>query len=329
MAFDTFVCPRTKNNVDVKFENAIIEFDNIIKKSTLNQTEIYDLNPISVDNNKNYIKILRNLETDIILPKGHINGIYLKFGNGSRGGRGINNKGHKFEHKVQNDLKDSNSKIYKLIDTNLKFSSGDTFIDFIDLSTTNTKRPLRIEKNNVYVNSDVEIFSDLKLQTKFNEHFISIKYGPSVSFFQLGIKKFFNLKNFSHNKEDFSTFCSFFGIDENLFLDSFNSQVYDSFLITDLSTIENYKSFIKSGIGENYWILHGNKKEIEMFFIDSNWLNQFTDFEFIKVFYGGLKGGFKRVSILCQSKISKITLSIRPTDGGKIPTHLTGEYKIF
>ena len=105
MAFDTFVCPRTKTNVDDKFKEAIIEFDKIIKQSTLNETEIYDLNPISVDKNKNYLKILRILESDITLPKNSIDGVYLKFGNGSRGGRGINNKGHKFEHKVQNDLK--------------------------------------------------------------------------------------------------------------------------------------------------------------------------------------------------------------------------------
>ena len=211
--------------------------------------------------------------------------IKVKFGDGSAGGRGVNNKGGKFEDAlapaiktlsdggkvVDKDLVTSYDEVYKHTDLG-KFDQGSLFVDGT-AGALNTKRPLQYSGSNIQLlstsaNFDIgKMVTDITLKgtvkKKKKEIYLSLKTTSTVTFFNVGIKEVLTTdeikKNNITNKNGLKL-LELFGIEPGLFCDCFNHPRGFSGHSEEVKLTSGRKAkiqtLLESGIGHGYVVVH-------------------------------------------------------------------------
>lgn len=304
--------------------------------------------PINLDaTKKSAVNITRSLQGDITLDKikkeVKITKLSMKFGNGSSGNRGINNRGNNFEPQFAYDLK--------------RWWEGDTITDaktlaaILDLDKTynlrsektlgieivggeNTKRPLVYSPDIKLTNpkgsgNDVGAsVTDITLTSGDKKIYLSLKLGATVTFFNVGIRTVLppdDIKAYDI-KGDGKKLLDLFKIDDKLFCDVFNGKL-TSKQTESVNLGKDIQELLKSGIGFGYHIIHKLSGKIISKKMDSTAMTKAANVGTATIYYGGKTGKGKRIDIEMESATYKFKLNIRDTQGRDgYPTRLMCDF---
>lgn len=343
-----------KLRVDKAKVNDIITVFNLLKKQYKSVKA-----PINIDPQKlKVVNVARALQgqTDInkIKNQSKVRNISLKFGNGSMGGRGVQNKGNLFENQFATDienyhageqLKDSTSQntiadLYKMY--NLKKYPDLTVATVGEL---NVKRPLTFGSNIEIlaqgqkgydvgpIVTDITLFAT-KQKTK-PVAYLSLKYAGTTTFFNVGVKTILTkeeIKKRTITINNGKRLLDMLGINHQKFCDVFNGKgkgevvnVWSKMSGTNKNQLER---LLISGIGFGYHVIHKMSGTIKSFQIDEKYMKAAGKPLSCRVFYGGKTGTGKRVDVEIKTAKYEFKLNIRDTQGTDgYPTRLMGDFK--
>jgi len=282
----------------------------------------------------------------------------VKFGDGSAGGRGVNNKGGKFEDALapaiktlsdggkvtDGDLVTSYDEVYKLTDLG-EFDQGSLFVDGT-AGALNTKRPLQYSGSNIQLLSSSADFNIGKMVTditlkgsvkkKKKEIYLSLKTTSTVTFFNVGIKEVLTTdeikKNNITNKNGLKL-LELFGIEPTSFCDCFNHPRGFSGHSEEVELTSARKAkiqtLLESGIGHGYVVVHQiTKGNVKVFNVTQNYMKTAATPQKLTVYYGGKTGSGKRVDMEIETPKYILGLNIRDTQGKDgYPTRLMCNFK--
>ena len=322
--------------------------------------------PIAIDpNKKNSPKITRALKTnnDFIahLEKGlgieiedaneviKWNGLYISFGEGSRGGRGSNSKGLSFEAEIAADLNNfkAGNEQYThegLVKAMIKeFDLNPNNFEVKEEGGENKRRPLVFtDKGPIVGHSGENIadtLTDLTIEKSGTKIYISLKFGGTLTFFNAGVASTVFPKNdFADGKIDTPNGVALldtFGINNELFCRVFNEYREDG-TGTDFSEYhkatndfdkDKLFNLVESGIGTGYYMLKGGRKT-EFFFVGDDYNKAASQpTSGIEIQYGGKSGKGKRIDIVFESEKYRFKINIRNKQGKLYPSHIMCDYK--
>lgn len=306
--------------------------------------------PINIDPTKiGQINISRKLKPAIteatIKSKVGLKKITVKFGDGSAGGRGVNNKGGKFEKELGPAFKKWYSGT-KIVDADLKYSIEEVFniTDFknfdkntlevdAEAGALNTKRPIQYTGNKIQLLSatpdynigkmvtDITLKGKVKKQQK--EIYLSLKTTSTVTFFNVGVKEVLTTEEIKKknitNKNGLSL-LKMLSIDPAVFCDVYNQpknfKGYSEEITLNTAKKEKLKTFLESGIGYGYTVVHQIKKgNVKVFNITKKYMESAATPVSMIVYYGGKGGTGKRVDIVIETEKYTLGLNIRDTQG--------------
>lgn len=273
------------------------------------------------------------------------NGISIKWGEGSRGGRGIKSKGLRFEDKLASDLEllreegisESNKDQFKYPDLIIEISKElglkEGNFTVVPEGKKNQSRPLGFKSGGPVVEfsagSVAETLTDITIDKKGTKYYLSAKYGNTLIFFNSGITKILptsEIKSGKITNPDGVALLDTFGIDNETFCKVFNDYPDGDFSeLNGASTkysISKIKNLVKSGIGEGYYMVKVGSKSSQFEHINSAYTNTASDVSAPVIYYGGLGGNGKRVDITFESPTYKFKINIRNKQGGLYPTHI-------
>jgi len=307
----------------------------------------------SLQRDSKFLEYLNN-ELDIELDpiKGsRWSGVNIKWGEGSRGGRGINSKGPIFEGELLSDLEllreygisDSNKDQFKypnlIIEMSKELGLKEGNFEVTPEGPKNQSRPLGFESGGPVVEfsagSAAATLTDITIDKGNTKYYLSTKFGNTLTFFNSGVTKIFPASEIKLGKitnPDGINLLDTFGIDNETFCRVFNEYGDTNFLNvnTDIAStkysISKMKNLIKSGIGEGYYMVKAGGKSSQFEYIDSGYTNTASDTSAPIVYYGGIGGSGKRVDITFESSTYKFKVTIRSKSGGLYPTHIMCDY---
>lgn len=275
-------------------------------------------------------------------------------GEGSRGQRGAMNRGTLFEEQLYND-------IYRWIEgVDIMNKANETFIEefvkhynmtmvdkliIISEGALNKRRPLQVSGDSVIIGTSSdsrvgEIVTDITVaeETTKGPRFIylSLKYGPTVSFFNIGITKQFPANDFrgtTISTREGRAILKLLGMDDDLFVSSYQTGKARKKLplgkINVLSKINKGRltAFLKSGIGWGYHLAHFYGNSIHHYEMTKSLLEQSCQIQSCEVEYGGARKESAVTSAFIETPKFHLTIKIRNKSGGTIPTAIVGDYK--
>lgn len=254
------------------------------------------------------------------------------------------NKGGEFEKQffqmIQDGINGNPSEEYK----NLLAAIGVTKLFGASLDGgNNTKRPISFSGNKIKIGKGFEnigdVVTDITVFTGENESkpvYLSLKYGGTTSFMNIGIKNILNEKFFKSSSVsgDAKTLLNSLGIDAKKFKETFNAYGTDKAVSEsqpiDLKKTGGFKEIAKQAIGYGYILVH--KKGSTIHYRDMRTENDVNTYVETKatsatVYYGGISGGGKRVDVVVEYPMIDFKFNIRSKDGSVYPTHLNADYK--
>ena len=323
--------------------------------------------PISLDPTKpNFINITRKFQTDKkaldaikkvtgqdISKTGKIkwNSLNIKFGEGSRGGRGVKSKGLGFEGTLAGDLerlsKEGMTKQNidtfnhpKLIgemarDLGLKKGNFSVRLD----GSANKPRPLSFSSAGPVVSFSGEsvaaTLTDITIIKDGKEYYISAKFGGTLTFFNSGVSKTLpadEIKKGEIKNANGIALLKTLGIDNKSFCAVFNyyakgkpGQFIPKQIKADIAKLQN---LVSSGIGSGYYYAQAGKGEDQFFKIDDKYNKKASAITTTpQVYYGGIDGKGKRIDVVFESDKYYFKVNIRNKQGGIYPTHIMCDYK--
>ena len=305
----------------------------------------------SLQRDAKFIEYLNNeldLELDPLLG-GKWNGISIKWGEGSRGGRGVNSKGLGFEGELEADLNlfnaegisEANKDQYKYPDLIIEMSKelglqpGNFKV--IPEGAKNQSRPLGFKSGGPVVEfsqgSAAETLTDITIEKGDKKYYLSAKFGNTLTFFNSGVTKFLpasEIKSGKITNSDGIALLDTFGIDNETFCKVFNDYPDANFseqngASTDYD-LTKMKNLVKSGIGEGYYMVKAGGKSSQFSNIDSEYTDTASDVSAPIVYYGGIGGNGKRVDVTFESPTYKFKINIRNKQGGLYPSHIMCDY---
>ena len=312
--------------------------------------------PINIDlqkrSNVNVSRALENDTTIINIKKlANIEKLTLKFGNGSSGNRGINNRGNLFEPEFADDMlkwwagdKVSRTNNLKAIEHlnkvyNLRKSSSLT-VDV--MGKANTPRPIDFTGANIVLTNtkgtgtDVgESVTDVTLHTDDGPIYLSLKLGATTTFFNVGVRKILTPDEVESgvitNRKGLRL-LSLFGIDPTKFCLVFKGGKGTPPSYTGIETVSfnkpKMKKLLESGIGHNYHIIHKNKGQVLSKQMDKATMVKSANIRSVKLYYGGKTGTGRRINMEMSSSVYKFSLNIRDTQGRDgYPTRTMCDFK--
>jgi hypothetical protein len=234
--------------------------------------------PINLDSTKKTsVNITRALQGDITIDKikreVKITSLSMKFGNGSSGNRGVNNRGNNFEPQFAYDLDQwwqgknpIDEKVLKAINHldetyNLK-KSKKLKIDVV--GGENTKRPIMYNSDITLANpkgqgTDIGAsVTDITLTNDSETIYLSLKLGTTVTFFNVGVRTVLSpdmIKSYNLS-DNGGKLLDLFGIDHKLFCDVFNGKLGEGKNVSVALNQSKIRKFLESGIGHGYHIIH-------------------------------------------------------------------------
>jgi hypothetical protein len=313
--------------------------------------------PINIDpSSLATINVTRMLEGDADLGAikryTKISKVKLKFGNGSSGNRGVNNRGNLFEPQFAKALLDwwagikiTDSKtlaaIKDLDDTyNLKQYKN---IEILQEGALNKKRPVVYSPDVIIsapgggadgnigaIVTDLTLMGDGKVVA-----YLSLKLGNTATFFNVGIKTVLTTKEIQSGlieNDNGKKLLDLFNIKAPLFCEVFNGKLQNG-VVEDvwpsMSRLQqnNLKKLLASGIGHGYHVIHKLSSEVKSIKLDKAYMEKAATPTSCKIYYGGKTGNGKRVDIEIETKKYKLKLNLRDTQGaGGYPTRLMGDF---
>jgi hypothetical protein len=308
----------------------------------------------SLQRDAKFIEYLNN-ELDIELDAlfgGKWNGISIKWGEGSRGGRGVNSKGLGFEGEIVADLNlfnaegisESNKDQYKYPDLIIEMSKelglkpGN--FEVKPEGGKNQSRPLNFESGGPVVkfsnNSAAETLTDITiLKDKTKPYYLSAKFGNTLTFFNSGVTKFLPASEIKAGKitnSDGIALLDTFGIDNETFCKVFNDYPDTNFSELNKDSVNNnydiakITNLVKSGIGEGYYMVKAGGESSQFEEINSQYADTASNVSTPTVYYGGIGGNGKRVDVTFESPTYKFKINIRNKQGGLYPSHIMCDY---
>jgi len=308
--------------------------------------------PINIDvSKKSMVNVTRALQGDIdlkdIKKSLGITTFNLKFGNGSSGNRGANNRGNAFETQFANAIENwyagrpvDDAKLLRAIeDLNKTYNlaKSRTF-DAKVLGGENTRRPIvfgsKIQLQNPKGSGfDVgKSVTDITLEHDGPPVYLSLKLGGTTTFFNVGIKKILTKKEIQSGtitNKDGLKLLNLFGIDPERFCAIFNGD----YSVAGKETVTKYdkaglQNLLQSGIGYGYHIIHKLTGGILSKKMDKVEMRKAAKVGSIVVEYGGKGGRAKRVNMVMKSSTYIFTLNIRDTQGTDgYPTRMMCDFK--
>lgn len=307
--------------------------------------------PINIDpKQKGMINVARALSDEIsikdIKSKANLSKINIKYGNGSSGNRGVNNRGNLFEPKFAEALLDwwagrevdsAMLASIQMIDKQFDLSNSKTFtVDVV--GGENTRRPLTFGGKIILANPkgkgyDVgKSVTDITIKYDGGEIYLSLKLGGTTTFFNVGVKTILTTTEIKANKinnKNGKKLLSMFGINEKTFCDVFNGTlakgVVDKRPKFDKKALE---TLLQSGIGFGYVVVHKKGKNIKTKVMDKSAMVKAAKIQGSPtVYYGGKGGKGKRVDIEFVSGDYTFKLNLRDTQGKDgYPTRLMCDF---
>lgn len=301
-----------------------------------------DETPINIDLKKpKNVNVSRSLqgtfEIDAITSGADLKVIKIKFGNGSKGNRGANNRGNAFETQFANAIEkwyaegdeaveDKNIlEAIQDLDKTYNLSKSKTF-DAKVVGGENTRRPLDFSGKITITNTKSKGFdigksvTDITLLTDNNPPiYLSLKLGTTTTFFNVGIKTKLTKKEINEGQiknKDGIKLLDLFGIDNKRFCTIFNPDVKTkSGVVTTRPNIAAMKHLLHSGIGFGYHVIHKMKGKVLSKKMDDSAMKAAAKVGTVKIFYGGKTGKGKRIDMEMESPYYKFKLNIRDTQG--------------
>ena len=296
--------------------------------------------PINIDLKKpTMINVSRDFDGVISLKdiqKGaNLSAIKIKYGNGSSGNRGANNRGNLFEGEFATALEmwwageevedKATLEAIEDLDKTYNLRSSKKFVVRVE-GGENTKRPLQFGSKIVLDNPkgsgyDVgQSLTDITIETDKGSIFLSLKLGGTPTFFNVGVRTILTPKEIKSREiknPNGLRLLKMFGIDPVKFAQVFNGEMpkgevdrgakYDKRAIGEL---------LQSGIGYNYHVIHKMGKKILSKKMDSAAMQKAAKIAGnITVYYGGKTGRGKRVDVEFQSASYTFKINIRDTQG--------------
>ena len=288
---------------------------------------------------------------------------------GSPGGGG--NKGNEYEdHLAESFAKfqDHGGKYPEDVTTILKavcvYNPGTCYIKSKLEGCKNKPRPMKYDSS-FYISAEgrktVDIGSTVTDITiwiadpdgkKEEPVYLSVKYGETLSFFNIGVKggrkdslSIFPTKDLVEGKlnDMGKDFLDMFNINHSKFIETF--QKYDKKnKETKTPTIEdhresynikgqakrNLQNFVKSGVGKGYWMVHRDKSGLHVYNINDKFLKDASTLtsDNINIDYGGKEGYGKRVNIDFSTKEYDFSINLRSkSSSDNYPGYANGDYK--
>jgi len=307
--------------------------------------------PINIDLTKqNNVNVSRDIEQDTTIPnikKGaKLQHLSIKFGNGSSGNRGVNNRGNLFEPEFATALLDwwagknvANKQMLTAIEhlnETYKFETSKKFVVNV-VGGENTKRPLSYSGPKIKITNpggrgyDIgPSVTDITIESGRKEIYLSLKLGTTTTFFNVGVRtvlppediKANNIKNTDGKK-----LLKLFGIQQGLFCDVFNGDLKAGVIKTPKLNTTDIETLLKSGIGYGYHIIHKMSGTILSKKMDAAAMNKAARVGRARIYYGGKTGMGKRIDIEMESETYKFKLNFRDTQGKDgYPTRLMCDF---
>ena len=350
MAYDFFpksvdeIQNRLKNWSETQREEVIRLYNEL--KSSMSE-------PINIDvAKKTLVNVSRQLQGNYTLPqitgKARLHAIKIKFGNGSSGNRGANNRGNLFETQFAEALLQwwegeqvSDKVILDAIedlDKTYKIRKNKTFKVEV-VGGENTRRPLVFGSDIVLSNpkgqgNDVgKSLTDITLTLDGNKQiYLSLKLGSTTTFFNVGVKTILpdaDIKGYNLKSKNGKALLKLFGIKEDLFCDVFNGKLRQKVIETPRVDTNKITKLLASGIGHNYHVIHRFPSKILSKNMDKSAMLKAASVKgSVKVYYGGKTGTGKRVNVEFQSGTYTFSINIRDTQGGNgYPTRMMCDFK--
>jgi len=301
-----------------------------------------DESPINIDLKKpKDINVSRTIKGsyDIsdIKSKADLKTVRIKFGNGSKGNRGANNRGNAFETQFATALNDwfargvdevTDSKILDAIldlDKTYKLSES-KWLKVNVVGGENTKRPLDFTGKISITNTkgsgkDIgNSVTDITLEKDNGEKiFLSLKFETTTTFFNVGIRtklRQSEIDNGIIKDSDGKKLLELFGIDNKRFCTIFNDKVKtDGGKVTTRPNASAMKELLESGIGFGYHVIHKMRGKVLSKKMDETAMKAAAKVGTCIVHYGGKTGKGKRIDMEMSSPYYKFKLNIRDTQG--------------
>lgn len=315
--------------------------------------------------NFNSVKIIRNayfdikpieeiLETQFTIDKVVANipdiKLNITFGDGSRGNRGINNRGNSFESELSDDM----NRYFDSVDHSPKF---DGFIQDFDkiadglenydvrfseqLGGLNNKRPLVFLDDNPliggYMDDIGDVVTDVNVQLDGITHYLSLKMGGTTTFFNSGVSKILPSDEITSGRIlniNGQKLLDTLGIHNESFCNVFNDyQISETKIRSPKLEVEHtgnkdkIENLLKSGIGYGYTMVHLEKgTDTHVFPVNRDTVEKVSKVNSMVVSYP-TNGSAKRVDVHVETDYLKLKFNIRNKQGGLYPTHVMCDYK--
>lgn len=309
--------------------------------------------PVNIDKSKSKVNITRQLQDDIDLSKVKkdlgLSNITLKFGNGSSGNRGANNRGNAFEMEwaeamekwwagetIDGPIADSIRDIVREYDLD---EAKQLSIDVE--GGENTRRPLHFSSQGIYLenpkgtgNNVGPSVTDVTLRTEDQTIYLSMKLGGTTTFFNVGVRTILRpseIKAGEIRNRNGLILLSTFGIDQDKFCKVFNqeeiprSERIDKRPKFDRNSIS---MLLQSGIGFGYHVIHKLRGRILSKKMDESAMQKASQLSDITVYYGGKGGNGRRIDVVFESPSYEFKINIRDTQGQDgYPTRMMCDFK--
>lgn len=279
-----------------------------------------------------------------------VNDVKLSFGEGSRGGRGVANKGNQFEIDLTKDLgtwwedetKYENKHSKRIIEEMSKqygWAKSKKF-DVNNEGGLNQKRPLVFTGSNVYIGTSGDqnigkTVTDITVTSDKGPVYLSLKATSTVTFFNAGVTKYLiadEMRNLGtiKNKEGLML-LKMLGLNPKKLASVFNTyggkQVRSQENVFGKMDKNKFISFLKSGIGYGYHYVHAkNPNEIHHFKMSREFMNKLANPSSAIAYYGGKNSPGKRVDIDIDTPYITLKINIRNKQGGVYPSHIMCDY---
>ena len=348
------------------FPESVSQIETKLKFPTKNKEEVKRLwsvlnkkfklkAPINLDLGEyKIVNVIRALQgtADLgqIKREAKLNILKIKFGNGSLGGRGVQNKGNLFENqyaqaivkydegnKIEPSLEKSIADLYKTY----KLSKYKKLV-VKEEGAANTKRPI-VFGADIIVKADKQvglnigpIVTDLTLMDdKRPKVYLSLKLGGTTTFFNAGVRtvltpeeiKKNNIKNPQGNR-----LLKMFGIDKKIFADVFNGKLKKGVIKNvwpnmDGNSKKALEKLIQSGIGFGYHVIHKLGTGIKSYKVDERYMREASKPQSLTLYYGGKTGTGKRIDMEIMTPKYALKLNIRDTQGKDgYPTRMMADF---
>ena len=356
MAYTFF--PKTATEIKTTLKGDKTKIDEIINifaylKSKFKKIE----SPINIDPASiSKINVTRELQTDIDLAKikreAKVSKITMKFGSGSSGGRGVQNKGNAYEGELAEAItqwwegkKIQDSRLKQAVDDIVSLHKLDKCkkLEVKMVGELNNKRPfifspqvlisskIAVQDNNLGpVVTDITLICDGK-----KEIYLSLKTGGTVTFFNSGIRTVLSpqeIKTGRIKNKDGLKILNMFNINDALFCDIYNGNLKKGYVEDVWKTMSpkqktELKNFLISGVGHGYTIVHKLTGKTEVYDIDKKYMTEAATPTSCNVYYGGKSGTGKRIDMEIETGHYILKLNIRDTQGGDgYPTRMMCDY---